>query len=301
MKHSVLYMKVVMAIMLLSLPLVAIGQGKSGFVINWSAVKVFELDIDSVYNIYIDTLNDNNVDAEFCFQTVTGKLVKTDPQGSILSITDNPYTYFTVFNGDTLILNDLKVENTKGDSIASVLHEGETRSALSESHYIAASSSGIYVYWGVNAGSTRYSLNDQVRNLLEFENNYLVFWTTHLVGLCAYQGVIYGLSLFDGYVSITYANEQSDKPIAYSYADVNVRYPAGIAGYQNSLFVYSNADKALYRLEQSDQTKVFSIDNSSSKEMIPSYGLDGKRVESSSNRIHIRTSTDGSTNKVIIR
>ena len=265
----------------------------------FNSVKVFELDTDSVYNFYIDTIGTGSGNTEFCFQTVTGKLVKTDSQGSVLSITDNPYTYFTVLNGDTLILNDLKVENTKGDSIASVLKEGETSSVSSESHYIAASSSGIYVYWGQNARSKRYSQDDQIRNLLEFDNIIPVFWTTHIVGLCTYQGFIYGLSMFEESVSVTYANEQAAKPTAYSNAELNIRHPAGIAGYRNSLYVYSNADKALYRLELSDQTQVNSIDNSNSDDFIVNYGLDGKKVKPSSNGIQIKTNADGTTNKVL--
>ena len=262
----------------------------------FNAVKVFELDTDSVYNFYIDTIGTGSGNAEFCFQTVTGKLVKTDSQGSILSITDNPYTYFTVFNGDTLILNDLKVENTKGDSISCVLKEGETRTTF-ESHYIVASSLGIYVYWG---HTTRYSYSDQVRNLFE-ELNIPVFWTPCIVGLCVYDGIVYGISLLNECVSLTYAKERTENQKAYSDADVNIKSPAGIAGYQGFLYVYSNADKALCRLEQSDQTQVNSIDKSNTEEKISSYGLDGKRVEPLSTGIQIRTNTDGSANKYIVQ
>ena len=264
----------------------------------FNSVKVFELDTDSVYNFYIDTIGTGSGNTEFCFQTVTGKLVKTDSQGSVLSITDNPYTYFTVLNGDTLILNDLKVENTKGDSIASVLKEGETRSVSSESHYIAASSSGIYVYWGQNARSKRYSQEDQIRNL--YDKTYPVLWTTHVAGLCVYQGVVYALSLnmLDGYVFMMYAKEQTTKS---TYADVDIKYAVGLAGYQGSLYVYSNADKALYRLEQSNQTQVNHVSNSNSEEMISCYGLDGKRVEPLSTGIQIRTNADGTVNKVFIK
>ena len=263
----------------------------------FNAVKVFELDTDSVYNFYIDTIGTGSGNAEFCFQTVTGKLVKTDSQGSILSITDNPYTYFTVFNGDTLILNDLKVENTKGDSIASVLREGEKNLESFESQYIAATSSGIYVYWG---RTTRYSYSDQVRNLFE-ELSIPVFWTPCIVGLCVYGGIVYGISLLNECVSLTYAKERTENQIAYSDAVVNIKSPAGIAGYQGFLYVYSNADKALCRLEQSDQTQVNSIDKSNTEEKISSYGLDGKRVEPLSTGIQIRTNADGTVNKVFIK
>ena len=263
----------------------------------FNAVKVFELDTDSVYNFYIDTIGTGSGNAEFCFQTVTGKLVKTDSQGSILSITDNPYTYFTVFNGDTLILNDLKVENTKGDSIASVLREGEKNLESFESQYIAATSSGIYVYWG---RTTRYSYSDQVRNLFE-ELSIPVFWTPCIVGLCVYGGIVYGISLLNECVSLTYAKERTENQKAYSDADVNIKSPAGIAGYQGFLYVYSNADKALCRLEQSDQTQVNSIGKSNTEEKISSYGLDGKRVEPLSTGIQIRTNADGTVNKVFIK
>ena len=264
----------------------------------FNAVKVFELDTDSVYNFYIDTIGTGSGNAEFCFQTVTGKLVKTDSQGSVLSITDNPYTYFTVFDCDTLILNGLMVENTRGDSIACVPREGENRSALVETHYIAASSTGIYVYWGANVNSVIAGGNDQVRNL--YDKTYPVLWTTHVAGLCVYQGVVYALSLnmLDGYVFMMYAKEQTTKS---TYADVDIKYAVGLAGYQGSLYVYSNADKALYRLEQSNQTQVNHVSNSNSEEMISCYGLDGKRLESSNKGIQIRTNADGSTNKYIVK
>ena len=263
----------------------------------FNSVKVFELDTDSVYNFYIDNIGTGSGNAEFCFQTVTGKLVKTDSQGSILSITDNPYTYFTVFNGDTLILNDLKVENTKGDSIASVLREGEKNLESFESQYNAATSSGIYVYWG---HTTRYSYSNQVRNLFE-ELNIPVFWTPCIVGLCVYGDIVYGISFLNECVSLTYAKERTENQKAYSDADVNIKSPAGIAGYQGFLYVYSNADKAMYRLEQSEQTKVSPIDNSSSNDFFISYGLDGKKAEPSSHEIQIRTNADGNVNKVFIK
>ena len=114
----------------------------------FNPVKAFDLDTDSIYNFHIDTIGTESGNAVFCFQTITGKLVKTDSDGCIISTTPNPYKYFAVYQGDTLILDDTIVINSKGDHIASILYEGEDRPELYESHFISVSPSGIYTYGG---------------------------------------------------------------------------------------------------------------------------------------------------------
>lgn len=85
---------------------------------NWNAVKVFELNTDDIYNFYIDTIGTEDGKVDFCFQTSDYKLIKTDAQGNIIDVTDSPYHYYTIFNGDTIIIDDGYVINvSKGDTI----------------------------------------------------------------------------------------------------------------------------------------------------------------------------------------
>ena len=103
MKRILLTLKVAITTVLLALPMMAIGE---------TPVKVFDLGIDNVYNIYIDSPVSSDGEPTFCFQT-SDKLIKTDSQGKIIAETANPYRYFTVFNGDTLILKGYYVINAK--------------------------------------------------------------------------------------------------------------------------------------------------------------------------------------------
>ncbi|MBR4594738.1 MAG: hypothetical protein IKO33_09225 [Bacteroidaceae bacterium] len=268
----------------------------------FNPVKAFDLDTDSIYNFYIDTIGTESGNAVFCFQTITGKLVKTDSDGSIISTTPNPYKYFAVYQGDTLILDDTIVINSKGDHIASILYEGEDRPELYESHFISVSPSGIYTYWGLNPHSTKSSYGDQIRNVIGSDRLTSSIFATHIIGLCVYQETIYALhyNFSDEYVSIGCKHE----PISPSYDtfidQVNLRNPAGIAGYKGSLYVYSNIDKALYRLEQTEPTNVNAFKNFSPDEQSISYGIDGKEIESNSSALQIRKNNDG-VSKVIVK
>ena len=268
----------------------------------FNPVKVFDLDTDSIYNFYIDTIGTESGNAVFCFQTITGKLIKTDSDGSIISTTPNPYKYFAVYQGDTLILDDTIVINSNGDHIASILYEGEKRWELFESHFISVSPSGIYTYWGLNPHSTEASYGDKIRNVIGSDRLTSSIFATHIIGLCVYQETIYALhyNFSDEYVFIGCKHE----PISPSYDtfidQVNLRNPAGIAGYKGSLYVYSNIDKALYRLEQTEPTNVNAYKNSSPDEQAISYGIDGKKIESNSSALQIRKNNDG-VSKVLVK
>ena len=288
-----------MTIALLLLSLIGNAQNTD---VKLNAVKVFDLDTDSIYNFYIDTIGTESGNAVFCFQTITGKLVKTDSNGSIISTTPNSYKYFAVYQGDTLILDDTIVINSKGDHIASILYEGENRSEFKESDFIAVSPSGIYTYWGFNPHSTKASYGDQIRNVIGSDRLISSIFATHIIGLCVYQETIYALhyNFSDEYVSIGCKHE----PISPSYDtiidQVNLRNPAGIAGYNGYLYVYSNIDKAMYRLEQTEPTNVNAYKNSNPDEQAISYGIDGKEIEPNSSALQIRKNYNG-VSKVLVK
>ena len=268
----------------------------------FNPVKAFDLDTDSIYNFYIDTIGTESGNAVFCFQTITGKLVKTDSDGSIISTTPNPYKYFAVYQGDTLILDDTIVINSNGDHIASILYEGEKRWELFESHFISVSPSGIYTYWGLNPHSTKASYGDKIRNVIGSDRLTSSIFANHIIGLCVYQETIYALhyEFSDEYVSIGCKHE----PISPSYDtfidQVNLRNPAGIAGYKGSLYVYSNIDKALYRLEQTEPTNVNAYKDFSPDEQSISYGIDGKEIEPNTSALQIIKNYNG-VSKVLVK
>ena len=97
MKRMIFNLKRSMTIALLLLSLYSMGQNQIDTDFKWNAVKVFNLDFDDVYNIFIDTLNAANGEAAFCFQTNSGKLIKTDIKGVTLSTVDNPDTFFHIW------------------------------------------------------------------------------------------------------------------------------------------------------------------------------------------------------------
>ena len=95
-----------------------------------NAVKVFELDatgIDGLGSMRIDSVGSSDGNAVFCFyskiDSTTKIQVRTDIEGNVIDVTDAPpYTFYTVYNGDTLyisIYGDV-INATSGDTIAHV-------------------------------------------------------------------------------------------------------------------------------------------------------------------------------------
>ena len=79
MKYNLHRIKCCITTVLLALPLVVKGQDKPYYDYDKDAVKVFDLDIDSVYNIYIDSVGTVSGAVEVCFQTTSGKLIRKSP------------------------------------------------------------------------------------------------------------------------------------------------------------------------------------------------------------------------------
>ena len=260
---------------------------------TFNAVKVFQVDIDSIYNFYIDTIGTTSGEVEFCFQTTTDKLIKTNIEGNILSTTNNPYKYYTVFDEDTLILNGCYIIKNK-DTIA---YASDTMCRL-----ITASQSGIYVYFGGDIDSKGVSWSWQVQNVLA--NSYserICFYSNPISGLLFYQDTLYALEP-------TYTNNSGN---LYSFsiynngpkksASVPIKQPVGIAGYRGKIYVFSNSNKTVYQL-----TGTYNTDDNTSvsaylEDKAPiHYGLDGKEISPSSPGVHIVKYPNGSVNKTII-
>ena len=224
MKQILLTLKAAMTTALLALPLLAVGN----------TVKVFDLDIDNVYNIYID---DADGVVTFCFQT-SDKLIKTNPQGEIIETTGNPYRYFTVLNGDTLILKDHSVIDVNGNTIV------DYYGIRGSYQYIAASQAGIFVFQNVNVNGVSSSVQN-------FMGGNMVFIASNLKGLCCNGGIVYGIQpqSADTFPSLlTWRNTDDSNSSSYQMP-LQISEPRGIAVYGDYLYIYSNADKALYRIE----------------------------------------------------
>ena len=249
MKRMIFNLKRSMTIALLLLSLYSMGQDQMNTDFKWNAVKVFDLDIDDVYNIYIDTLNAANGEAAFCFQTNSGKLIKTDIKGATLSTVDNPNTYFTCYNGDTLILTG----NTLVYGNGNVLYELPTLTVPLWSiqySYITVSPSGLLV-------SEFHDYNSAVAEYISLINPDVDYET--VLQLNTLSGIpVTGLCYSDGFVFAIQTKTDNkcyltrrivDNSKKQSEDNVPIEGPAGIAGYNGYLYVYSNTDKALYRLE----------------------------------------------------
>lgn len=257
---------------------------------KWEAKKVFELDIDSIYNFYIDTIDANDGVVDFCFQTMSDNLVKTDANGTKHSITNNPYKYFYLLNSDTIILGNHSVIKNNRDTIC-VLPDKGTASYLS---YIAASSNGTYVYYYAGWGSFVYNVGKQSGDSIK-----VVFASSPLSGLCCYGGYVYGIESYDN-VGILLQYDEINKA-KYTQNAISIKSPVGIAGYGGYLYFFSNTDKTLYRLESSDETATHSIINSKIEREASHYGADGRIINPTTRGIHIVKSHDGSVYKYIER
>ena len=241
--------------------------------------KVFQIEIDSVYNIYIDSIGTTSGDVEFCFQTTTDKLIKTNIKGTVLNTTDNPYKYFTFWKGDTIILQDFSILYVNGDTIANVTRYTES----DKFRLISASSDGIFVYCGGDIDVTSVAWSWHVQNVLADNDNKIVFYTTPLNGMCLYNNILY---------CIDYMNIYSQGTIkSKSVTNINdgnrikgvlpLHQPVGIAGYGGHLYVFSNADKGLYRIESSNNTTVIGLSHIDILEKVY-YNLSGLKTDTPS-------------------
>ena len=247
MKRMIFNLKRLMTIALLLLSLYSMGQNQIDTDFKWNAVKVFNLDFDDVYNIFIDTLNAANGEAAFCFQTNSGKLIKTDIKGVTLSTVDNPDTFFTFYNGDTLIVKDNSIINGEGK----VIHEFGKKNYPEKYSYITASPIGLLIF---NFSNYFYELEygyvALINPIVDYEPD-LKFNTLSgvpITGLCYSDGFVFAIQAnTDNMCYLTRRIVDNSKK--QSEDNVPIEGTAGIAGYNGYLYVYSNTDKALYRLE----------------------------------------------------
>lgn len=239
--------------------------------------KVFQIEIDSVYNFYIDTIGATSGGAEVCFQTTTDKLVKTSINGTILNTTDNPYKFFTFWNGDTIILENKSILYVNGDTIANA-----NAASYDECRFIAASTDGIYIYVGGDINSKGASWSWQVQNVLADINNQRLFFSAPINGLCFYQGSLY----FINYLTSTGTGSVKSKIITDNIGKkinetIPFQQPVGIAGFGGCLYVFSNYDKTLYRLESSQETTNIATNQRDIQESIY-FNLSGQRINTPS-------------------
>ena len=217
-----------------------------------NAIKVFDLDVDdarSVYSMYIDSVGTTDGEAIFCFQqflsTDTLKLIKTDFSGNVIEVTDNPYPDFSVLNGDTLICRN-------GDKVVINASSGDTI----YKHYayyclrIAASFSQAYVFI---ENPYRNGRPSYVINCL---NEKRIHETFMFGALCCSKSELYIIERVSGGqgLLITF-DEKTGETIKTIHT---VKEPVGLAVYRGKLYVYSQTDNAVYRLELPEKTTTVS-------------------------------------------
>ncbi len=261
------------------------------------AVKMFELDtvgIGSLSRMYVDSVGAKDESAVFYFYSKIDsneKIIRTDIEGNIIDITVSPaYSCYTVYNGDTLYIDDhgTMVNATSGDTITSVgVPQG-----------FAASPSGIFVlHCNVGKRTIPYYLQNILNNntLWSFKNQGVL----NVSGFCYGEGKVYMLTRMNGGMGkLTYMNEDgSDR----KQVIVPVLNASGIGVYRGSLYVYSKTENAVYRIEPSDETRVYSVLETGINTEPIHYGLDGRMIESSTPGIHILKYPDGSVNKIVVR
>lgn len=229
MKHFI-NLKVATTIALLTFPLLAMGG---------DPIKVFGLNIDNVYNMYIDDPGSADGEVIFCFQT-TNQLIKTNAKGQVVKTTPNPYQYFSVFGGDTLILNGHSVVNEEGNIVVDY-------PVINGSYeYITASSSGIYVFQNVYTNRPV----DTASSVQNFRTRTKVFNAHDIKGLCNSGEILYGIGKqsSESYPSIlTWVVDEKNNN--YYQMPLTIKEPRGIAENSDYLYIYSDADKVLYKIE----------------------------------------------------
>lgn len=260
---------------------------------TWNAVKLFEIDttvINSVGKMYIDYTGTQDGDFVFCFHTKIDsssyKTVKTDIRGNVIDITEVPsYSIFTVFNGDTLYITNTGLINATSGNI---LYRSNNNYVCLD---ITSSSSGLYVYLKNKKRGASI-----VRNMV---NGNDLYYTINFCGFCCDENGIYIIEHFDGVKG--YLNYVDEKTANITQFFHTIDGPEFIVEYKGTLYVYSKTEKAVYRLEPSDGTAVYSITELKGNTEPIHYGLDGRMIESSTPGIHILKYPDGKVNKIVVR
>jgi len=254
---------------------------------QWNAVKVFDFNPydQEVMDMRIDTVG--VADGEFVFSFLTSygtfplrqKIISTDSNGNVINATDYPYqfSYYTVMeNGDTLIAGDGVINVTKNVTI----------SYLNYCYHITSTSSGIYVnFWDGKRGG---------RYLMNIVNQKKICDSGTQCPMCRRGDGIYIIIGGD----LCYYDEKTNEITKTKH---NVHNPVGIAEYRGSLYVYSQTDKAVYRLEPPEVTAVYSITELKCNTEPIHYGLDGRIIESSTPGIHILKYPDRKVNKIVVK
>lgn len=253
---------------------------------TWNAVKLFDFNSNDVaLNMYIDPLKTEG-EPVFCFLTSIGntdssKLIKMDLKGTVIDAIDIPYKSFTVFNGDTLFCRGANVINSRsGERIYG--------NNIGECCEIASSDSNVFVH-------IRHGKRSPVFPLVNILTGKKIYETWNLFGLCCVGELVY---IIDGTCVTSFHEDGSEKK---QVATISIDRPAGIAEYRGTFYVYSRTDKAVYRLEPSEGTAVYSVIEPEAGREPVHYGLDGRKIEPSVPGIHILRFPDGRVNKIVVR
>lgn len=259
---------------------------------TWNAVKMFDFDAHEVQVMQIDTIGAADDEIAFSFltsyvvdsSTFTQKIIRTNTNGEFISETDYPYPfgYYTVMdNGDTLI--------TAGNYVINVTRQDTIYYTVNICYAISATSSGIYVYmWD---GTRHYPF------IMNIVNKEKIFNTSNCSVCRSGDGIYAIISSEDLY----YYDEHTKEIIK---TKINVNTPiTGIAEYKGSLYVYSQTDKAVYRLEPPEVVTSVSS-NRAEVEQTAYYNLLGEQTDTPSGlTIVVTRYSDGSvrTEKKLFR
>ena len=252
---------------------------------SWNAIKVFDFDSDdAVLNICIDSLRTGGQPV-LCFFTSIGnsdssKLIKMDLKGDVIDAIDIPYIGFTVFDGDTLFCSGGRIVNsTSGEKIYS--------NTIGKCCEIASSDSNVFVY-------IRHVARSPVFPLVNIMTGKKIYETWNLLGLCCVGNLVY---IIEGSYLTSFQEDGSGKK---NIATIPVNKPCGLAEFRGSFYVYSRTDKAVYRLEPSDETAVYSVIETDNMKEPVHYGLDGRITDPSTPGMHIVKYPDGSVSKTVV-
>ena len=260
-----------------------------------SAVKVFEPDtigIGGLSDMYIVSVGAKEEGAWFCFYTMKDsiwKILRTDIEGRVIDLTDKPAYTYTVYNGDTLYIDPhgIMVNAASGDTITN---------GVGVTVGIAASPSGIYVFRFYPGKRTIPYYVTEILNhntLWRFENT----GTINVNGFCYGEGVVYILM---GKAKLTYMNEDGSNR---REVIVPVEDARGMGVFGGSLYVYSQTDNAVYRLDPPEVVTSVSS-NRAGVEQTAYYNLLGEKTDAPSGlTIVVTRYNDGSirTEKKLFR
>ena len=257
-----------------------------------SVVPLFRLDIESVYNVWYDSAQN-----EINFQSSDGRITKTDFAGNILSVESCSYEFFTKLEDDTIYIDAGVILSTSGDTIQDMTSvfgvifteddNGDSVIIVDPDHslrYITYCNGNFYSHH--DCGNLSYG-NRIVMAYPEANWEHWFRNTMPISGLTSVGKHLYWIDKsHDGLLCSIICNN-SEKRSDWTIQKINATDCVGLFYYQDSFYTYLSERMEFVRLVETSAGETTGVINNIIIDK-NSYDLFGRRVENPQSGLYIK-------------